>query len=63
MLIFVDTLVPIYVARFILGIAVGMVYAVASMYVGEIAEVSRDGCPSHSSVQLCLKHPRGHVIL
>ncbi|PNF21494.1 hypothetical protein B7P43_G13559 [Cryptotermes secundus] len=38
MLIFVDTLVLIYVARFILGIAVGMVYAVAPMYVGEIAE-------------------------
>lgn len=53
MLIFVDSLVPIYVARFILGIAVGMVYAVAPMYVGEIAEVSRNGCraPDRLTVQ------------
>lgn len=40
MLIFVRTVVPIYIARFILGIAVGMVYAVSPMYVGEISEVS-----------------------
>jgi MFS family permease len=40
MLIFVDTVAPIYVARFILGIGVGMVYAVSPMYVGEISEVS-----------------------
>jgi MFS family permease len=52
MLIFVDTLVPIYVARFILGIAVGMVYAVAPMYVGEISEVSREGKRPHSSLQI-----------
>jgi SP family facilitated glucose transporter-like MFS transporter 8 len=38
MLIFVETVVPIYVARFILGIAIGMVYAVLPMYVGEISE-------------------------
>jgi SP family facilitated glucose transporter-like MFS transporter 8 len=48
MIVFVDTLVPIYVARFILGIAVGMVYAVVPMYVGEISEVSRP----HSSLRL-----------
>lgn len=40
MLIFVETIVPIYVARFILGIAIGMVYAILPMYVGEISEVS-----------------------
>jgi SP family facilitated glucose transporter-like MFS transporter 8 len=40
MLIFVKTVVLIYIARFILGIAVGMVYAVSPMYVGEISEVS-----------------------
>jgi hypothetical protein len=50
MIVFVDTLVPIYVARFILGISVGMVYAVVPMYVGEISEVSRDACRPHSSL-------------
>jgi SP family facilitated glucose transporter-like MFS transporter 8 len=40
MIIFADTVVTIYVARFILGISVGMIYAVSPMYVGEISEVS-----------------------
>ena len=40
MLIFVRSVVPIYIGRFILGIAIGMVYAVTPMYVGEISEVS-----------------------
>jgi SP family facilitated glucose transporter-like MFS transporter 8 len=45
MLIFVDTIIPIYVARFILGIAIGMVYAILPMYVGEISEVSPQPFP------------------
>jgi MFS family permease len=44
-LIFVDTVEPIYVARFILGIAAGMVYAVLPMYVGEMSEVSPQSFP------------------
>ena len=39
-IVFVETFAPICVARVILGIAVGMVFAVTPMYIGEIAEVA-----------------------
>ncbi|PSN50540.1 hypothetical protein C0J52_03507, partial [Blattella germanica] len=38
MIVFVETFGPLCAARFILGVGVGMVFAITPMYVGEIAE-------------------------